>query len=65
VCSCVYVTIVEASCFEFLILCYSFLPAQTNRSLSILVNAAAGNFLVTAEDLSTKGFKVGLLKELL
>lgn len=27
-------------------------------SLSILVNAAAGNFLVTAEDLSTKGFKV-------
>ncbi len=31
---------------------------QEFGSLSILVNAAAGNFLVTAEDLSTKGFKV-------
>lgn len=30
---------------------------NTFGSLSILVNAAAGNFLVTAEDLSTKGFK--------
>lgn len=27
--------------------------------LDILVNAAAGNFLVPAENLSTKGFKTG------
>jgi len=31
------------------------------RSLSILVNGAAGNFLATAEDLKTKGFRVGAL----
>jgi len=29
-----------------------------HSSLSILVNAAAGNFLVAGEDLSTKGFRV-------
>lgn len=28
--------------------------------LDILVNAAAGNFLVSAEDLSPNGFKTGL-----
>jgi hypothetical protein len=30
------------------------------RSLSILVNGAAGNFLATSEDLKTKGFRVRL-----
>lgn len=29
------------------------------RKLDILVNAAAGNFLVLAEDLSPNGFKTG------
>ena len=36
---------------------FSF-PSPSCRSLSILVNGAAGNFLATAEDLKTKGFKV-------
>lgn len=34
------------------------IPPNRHRSLSILVNGAAGNFLATAEDLKTKGFKV-------
>lgn len=33
--------------------------------LDILVNAAAGNFLVSAEDLSPNGFKTGLPSALL
>jgi hypothetical protein len=32
--------------------------SDNHRSLSILVNGAAGNFLATAEDLKTKGFRV-------